>query len=124
MRAKVAQWLIAFALIIAVGGHWAVLQSVAWFGMVVSYSQDVPLSLALEKTFDGKNPCTLCKAVNEGKKSEREHASVNVETKLELCLVPCAMLLEAPAPLVLLPGEAESANARFETPPTPPPRAA
>ena len=36
--------------------HLPLLQVVAWTGMVVKYAQTVPLSEALEMTFDGDHP--------------------------------------------------------------------
>ncbi|HEY2951339.1 MAG TPA: hypothetical protein VGK40_02085 [Verrucomicrobiae bacterium] len=63
---------VALALVLAIGGHWAVLQTAAWVGMVISYSQDSPLKEAVVKTFDGRHPCKLCKAVQAGKTSRTE----------------------------------------------------
>ena len=55
------------------GGHWTVLQSVAWVGMVVSYTQaDDSLATAVEKTFDGQHPCNLCEVVKDGREADRE----------------------------------------------------
>ena len=81
VRTKLGHTLIAFTLICAIGGHWAILQSVAWVGMVINYSQDSSLTVALQKTFDGEHPCKLCKVVRAGKKSEQKEASLKVETK-------------------------------------------
>ena len=50
-------------LIFVIGMHWVILQSVAWTGMIIVYSQTAPLREALAKTFDGEHPCGLCKAV-------------------------------------------------------------
>ncbi|MCI0540627.1 MAG: hypothetical protein L0Z50_35955 [Verrucomicrobiales bacterium] len=124
VRTKFGQCLIAFTLICAIGGHWAVLQSVAWVGMVISYSQDSPLKEALVKTFDGQHPCKLCKVVREGKKSEQKQALLKVETKLDFLLVRSAVFLDAPMPFVVLSDEPDSAQPRAESPPTPPPRLA
>jgi hypothetical protein len=115
---------VAMALVLAVGGHWAVLQTAAWVGMVISYSQDAPLKEAVAKTFDGQHPCKLCKAVQAGKTSEQKQASSNVETKLDFWLARSASLLDAPPTFVVLPAEPDSARRRAETPPTPPPRLA
>jgi hypothetical protein len=87
---------VAMALVLAVGGHWAVLQTAAWVGMVISYSQDAPLKEAVAKTFDGQHPCKLCKAVQAGKTSEQKQASSNVETKLDFWLARSASLFDAP----------------------------
>ena len=124
MRAKIAQVLIVFPLVCAIGGHWAFLQSVAWLGMAVSYSQNAPLSEALRKTFDGQHPCKLCKVVREGKKSEHKQACLKVETKLDYCLVRAPSPLDSPPPFVIHPGASDSRPLRADSPPTPPPRSA
>ena len=67
MTRRLLQLAVACALILAVGAHWIVLQSVAWAGMVINYSQNAPLTVALQKTFDGAHPCKLCKVVEEGR---------------------------------------------------------
>ena len=116
--------LVVFSLVLMVGGHWAILQSVAWVGMAFNFAQTAPLDVALKKTFDGKNPCSLCKAVDAGKHSERKAGLLKLETKLELCLAPGSLLLDAPPPVGVAPGAAEAALPRGESPPTPPPRSA
>ena len=45
--------------------HLATLQVVAWSGMVLTYSQSASLPEALEKTFNGENPCSLCNVVSD-----------------------------------------------------------
>jgi hypothetical protein len=122
VRTKLARSLIAFSLIIAVGGHWAVLQSVAWFGMMVSYSEDAPLSIALEKTFDGKHPCNLCMLVQEGKKAEKKQDLLEIRTRLDFWFAQAPSLINPPPLLFVLPAGPDSARVRAEAPPTPPPR--
>jgi hypothetical protein len=74
---------IVVALACSIGLHWGFLQSVAWVGMVVSYSQDAPLREALAKTFDGKHPCPLCKEIAKGKQSEKKSESAPAGTNFE-----------------------------------------
>ena len=124
MRAKVIQVAIVCTLVGAIGGHWAILQSVAWVGMAVNYSHNSTLREALVKTFNGKNPCTLCKVVQEGKKSEKKQSLLKVETKLDFCLARSPALLYPPPPSDILASKVVSARIRTESPPAPPPRAA
>lgn len=77
--ARVPTFLIALALAFSIGAHWAVLQVVAWTGMVISYSQEAPLTEAVAKTFDGKHPCCLCKQIAKAK-----HAGKSPEYRFEL----------------------------------------
>jgi hypothetical protein len=58
------------------GGHWAILQTGAWMGMIVAYSRDGDVSTAISRTFDGKHPCALCSAVQDGRKQEEKKAPV------------------------------------------------
>ena len=106
------------------GGHWVTLQSVAWVGMLVSYSRGEALAVAVEKTFDGEHPCGLCAVVKNGREQEQKQQVVKVMMKVDAVLAPTARL-SAPlasewkhlvsVPLVL---------ARSLAPPTPPPQAA
>lgn len=103
----------------------AVLQTVAWTGMLVNYSQDRSLSEAANMTFDGEHPCGLCCAIKKAKTkpshefsatplpdgptlllegAQRTHASIFSFALTEMALAPS---LHSP-----------------QDPPVPPPRAA
>ena len=75
-------------LVLSLGLHWALLQTVAWTGMLVSYSRDASLADAVSWTFDGKHPCRLCKAIQKGQAEESQQDRQNVKPapKLELGL--------------------------------------
>src|SRR3974390_2687524 len=62
----------AAALAGSIGLHWAFFQSVAWVGMVITYSQESTLTDALGKTFDGKHPCSLCKQIAKEQKAQKK----------------------------------------------------
>lgn len=80
--------LIFLAMFSIAGGHWAVLQSVAWAGMIIEYSKNSTLGAAMTRTFSGKSPCEMCKAIEVGKqKEDRLPASVKAEIKIEKFLV-------------------------------------
>ncbi len=106
------------------GGHWAVLQSVAWAKMLVDYAQQDSLKVAVVKTFDGEHPCSLCHQVSEGRKQEQKKEAVAQVEKIEAVL----------APVIQLPPRAEAPRRFFvvarlprevvRSPLTPPPRLA
>lgn len=74
-------------LIGAVSGPWAVLQSFAWVGMVVSYSRDNSIEDAISMTFDGEHPCKMCKIVKDGRGAEQKPSSRAVsDTKIDFFL--------------------------------------
>ena len=110
------------ALIATSGVHWAVLQSVAWAGMIVSYSETSPLKMALSETFDGKHPCPLCRAIAAGKKSEKKNEVALQLNKLEFPPAPENFVLIAPSRFPLLPLTNTFAESTTQQPPTPPPR--
>ena len=59
------------ALVLTLGLHWALLQTVAWTGMVINYSQANPFPEAVSMTFDGEHPCRLCKVIKQGRTEEQ-----------------------------------------------------
>ena len=122
MFARLSKLLVVLALVCSIGLHWALLQSVAWVGMIVSYSQQGTFNEAIGKTFDGKHACKLCKIVSEGKKAEKSQKTVKPKSELDFCnfkhpgfLHPALRILEASRLVQLY-------EPRFEPPPAPPPR--
>ena len=113
------------ALLQILGGHWVILQSVGWVGMVVSYAnQDSTLDEAIKKTFDGQHPCGVCKLVKSGRASEKKQEVSNETIKFEAVLprgVQSPMLARK-APYVVR--SVDGVPDRFTVVPTPPPRLA
>jgi hypothetical protein len=116
--------LVVVALSFSLGTPWAWLQAVAWAGMLINYSLADGLVTAVSKTFDGKHPCPLCHLVAKGKKAEQQqkkHApptSKMLDLFLQLPLnFSCAETVAA-----RVRAADETACARFERPPFPPPR--
>ena len=72
MRGRLAIAVAFLALFLLAGGHWAILQTGAWTGMIVAYTKDGNVSTAISRTFDGKHPCALCCAVRDGRKQEEK----------------------------------------------------
>ena len=93
---RLSRFAIAAALAFSIGLHWEFLQSVAWVGMVLNYSQDAPLTEALAKTFDGKHPCRLCKEIAHGKQSEKKAESISLGGKFEFLYASGAFVFSAP----------------------------
>ncbi len=121
--AHLSKWLLVLTLTFSLGVHWMLVQSVAWAGMIVSYSQQSSFAEALGKTFDGKHPCCLCKLVQQGKASEKKQGMQKPETKLDKQLPACAAISPFTPGFYLvtfyttvLPGSL------FESPPKLPPR--
>ena len=75
--------MMALALFLVAGGHWAMLQGVAWVTMVHDFSRDASLTQAVEKTFDGKHPCAMCKKIAKAKNSEASGEKTPVTVKID-----------------------------------------
>jgi hypothetical protein len=76
-------------LVLTLGLHWALLQTFAWTGMLITYARDASFKEAVAKTFDGQHPCALCKVIKKGRAEEKnqEQKQVKPEIKLDLALV-------------------------------------
>jgi len=119
--------LLFLAMFSIAGGHWAVLQSVAWTGMLIEYSQNGSIGSAVLKTFGGKAPCQMCRTIEDGRQKESKlPATVKADQKID-------KFLERSVREVPLPPEAhfsyppvvdETASARPASPPPPVPIAA
>ena len=123
MLRRIEQWLVVTLLVITIGGHWAVLQSAAWAGMLVSYSRAATVQEAWSKTFDGQHPCKLCRIVKTGQAQEKKQDLVKVEIKLESTLAANGMLFLPPKPGPFFRLKTERALIRADAPLLPPPRA-
>ncbi|MGA7214288.1 MAG: hypothetical protein WBX20_08790 [Terrimicrobiaceae bacterium] len=106
------------------GGHWFVLQTIAWVQMVREYSRSAPILEAVEKTFSGDYPCTMCTRIAEGQQNEEKSPStVKLAKKTEVFLLaerdlpgkPAIRDFSYPAPREI------SAVERSEAPPVPVP---
>jgi hypothetical protein len=108
------------------GGQWAVLQSVAWAGMLRDYSRGAGFGAAVEKTFSGKYPCAMCcKIADAQKKQEQSAPMLKVDKKAEVILVTRVVALVPPSPLwELVPRSLRTPPPVLFAPPRPVPRAA
>jgi hypothetical protein len=77
---KFGQVLMIVAALSASGTHWLALQSVAWTTMLAENLQTDSLQRAVQRTFDGRHPCCLCKEIAKDKQSGRK-SDVQVELK-------------------------------------------
>jgi hypothetical protein len=96
--ASCGQVIAAVALFFIIGGHWGVLQTVAWANMIWTYStQDGSVLAGAKKTFDGEHPCNMCDSIKEAKKQEKKAPEILSATKkIELFALNDANLLPVP----------------------------
>jgi hypothetical protein len=127
MFRAVGHTLLFLAMFSIAGGHWAVLQTVAWTGMLLEYSRGSSLGVAIVKTFSGEAPCKMCRAIKQGQRNEtRLPAILKADKKQDGFLVtrvcdagfPPVRCFSYPPPLD------EIASMRSTAPPVPVPIAA
>ena len=110
-------------LVVSTGTQWIALQTVAWTAMLADNLHAHSVAESVTRTFDGKHPCCLCKAIAAAKKSGRKNEGTPSVKKLEFPPVPENVTLARPSHFRLLP-MAKNAFAEFlaQKPPVPPPR--
>ena len=55
-----------------VGGHWGVLQMVAWARMLNEYTAERGLITGVMETFDGEHGCAMCRKIADGRQKEQK----------------------------------------------------
>lgn len=119
---KVSRFFLVLALCLTLGFHWYALQSVAWVGMIVNYSCQGSFKEAVNKTFDGKHPCPLCKMIRAGKaKEKKSDVQQNTAQKLDLFAEDQAAFEFPPRAVSAFPVSLLIPT-RAQAPPSPPPR--
>jgi len=107
----------------AIGLHWAALQSIAWVGMLIHYSQSGSVATAVEMTFDGRHPCPLCNAIHKAEQTGKKQ-DVQLGSKIDMDCPRQAELLIPPLHDFSWPAFSPDGCGFSPEPGVPPPRAA
>ena len=122
MFVRLGKFFVVISLVATLGAHWALLQTVAWTTMFADNLRTHSLSESVARTFDGKYPCPICKAIADGKKSEKKNEFTLQMLKLEFPPAKANPVLFAPSQFELLPQANTFAESFTQKPLTPPPR--
>lgn len=128
VRRTLSTTCLLLAWLCANGAVWNVVQVVAWAKMFDTYSQMMPVGDALELTFDGSAPCTMCSIAQDAEDTARSQlpasAALGGGAEKILFVSDCAPIAVLAAPNVTWPGLVPEAGLlRTESVPVPPPRA-
>ncbi len=113
------------------GGHWGVLQCIAWTNMLVDYSASDGILEGARMTFDGEHPCAMCKSIASAKQEDSKRddglpARGVEQLSLKDLRIPESVTLRQPAATDhAAPGfvpPAGFADLAGDRPPLPPPR--
>jgi len=110
------------------GVVWNVVQVIGWSKMLHDYSQVMPVSDALELTFDGSAPCDMCTISQDAQDTARSSlprdAALGGGADKILFVSDCAPIAVLTAPDPAWPGLVhETGLTRTNSVPVPPPRA-
>jgi hypothetical protein len=119
---RIGKIFLVVSLVATLGAHWAVLQTVAWTTMLADNLCTHSLSESVTRTFDGKYPCPICKAIAAAKKSEKKNEFTLQTQKMEFPPVKENPILFAPSDFQFLPQVNFFTESLAQKPPTPPPR--
>jgi hypothetical protein len=120
--ARFGNLMLCIALFCAIGGHWVVLQSVAWTTMLADHARSESLGTAVHDTFDGQHPCRLCCQIARARQAERK-TDLQISLKqLEFLSDKTGFVVCRPSQFRLLPALDFEAQLLSHAPPTPPPR--
>ena len=81
---QLGHYLLIGILLVSMGGHLLLLQTVAWGSMLVDFSHKGSVTEAIEKTFSGEHPCCLCKLVKKSKDEGEKVPLIKAEMKWEV----------------------------------------
>lgn len=121
---KFSRILVILALLASVGGHWALLQSVAWTRMIIERTNADSFASAVKTTLDGEHPCEMCKRITEGKQHEQQEQKAPVNVKLDLVCELRVISIDPPSQPFIFPSDPADGSPRAERPQVPPPRMA
>jgi hypothetical protein len=118
--------LLVGVMLLALGTAPLVVQSVAWGLMLVEYSRTSTFTTAVEMTFGGEHPCSLCHAVQkQQKEGEKKQQASPVARDLVLYHVAEAVCTRPVETFKHLPKRRHDPAflvTRTQRPPLPPPR--
>lgn len=119
---KASRLIVILALLASVGGHWALLQSVAWTRMIIERTNEASFATAVKTTLDGEHPCDMCKRITESQQSERHGEKVQLKVKLDLLCERRIIAIAPPSQSFVFSSRPTEGKLRAERPPIPPPR--
>lgn len=87
MLLRLGQFACVIAFFAICGGHWAMLQTVAWTQMLRDYSEESGIVAAIQQTFSGERPCSMCVNITDARQKESQSpAMLALAKKFEISL--------------------------------------
>jgi hypothetical protein len=119
---RLSKFCLIIALVTITGANWAMFQTVAWTSMLANNLRTRSLTESVTRTFDGHYPCPLCRAIAEGKKSEKKTAVLTSSQKMEFPPLKETMAFIQPSHFLSFRRTNSPSGLLPQKPPFPPPR--
>jgi hypothetical protein len=119
---RLSKFCLIIALVTITGANWAMFQTVAWTSMLANNLRTRSLTESVARTFDGRYPCPLCRAIAEGKKSEKKTAVLTSSQKMEFPPLAETAAFIQPSHFLSFRRTNSSSGLLPQKPPFPPPR--
>ncbi|MDA7665906.1 hypothetical protein OAM00_04280 [Verrucomicrobia bacterium] len=91
-----AKLIVVTSLTLSIGGHWGLLQTIAWSNMLLDYSENLTWTSALSKTIDPDTSCRICEFVQEGRNQESNQDFSKTQFKIDLVCEQREVFLNCP----------------------------
>lgn len=127
MRSWLGKTLCVIAIIGVVEGHLMLAQSWAWMSMMFERAPKMGVAEAINSTFSGSAPCSMCCAIAE-QQQEQEKETPIPESRTLTKYIPvswergCILMPPAVRRLSVTQRQKPIVYSRIHSPPTPPPR--
>ena len=122
MVARAIRLAVIAVLFCSLGGHLAILQTVAWTKMAFHFSQTCSLGSSLQKTFDGRHLCPLCLKIKKISQTGPSLGAFRTENRMDAACLASAPRLGKIDRVFALRSHALDGNDRHGTPDSPPPK--
>ena len=122
MVARAIRLAVIALLFCSLGGHLAILQTIAWTKMAIHFSQTGSLGSSLQKTFDGRHLCPLCLKIKKISQAGPSLGVFRTENRLDTACLTSAPRFEKIDTVFALSSLAFVGHDRSLPPDSPPPK--
>jgi hypothetical protein len=96
LRSIFAKLIVVTSLTLSIGGHWGLLQTIAWSNMLLDYSENLTWTSALSRTIDPDTICRICEFIQEGRNQESNQDFSKTQFKIDLVCEQREVFLNCP----------------------------
>lgn len=123
MFPRLTRFVLIASLFGSMGGHLAVLQTVAWAKMALNFSRHDSVRVSLQKTFDGNHPCAMCLKIKKATQTGDSLSASLTQIRPDQALLSSSPQIKNILISWSLASASAFPNPRLSVPDSPPPKA-